>query len=192
MNRFTSSAVLLSAVAAVLAGTTAHAFAKPKPGKGKHQVVTTPWGTTVQQRRTVVTGREVVVAPRRPPVLVPGRPVAVERRVTVRPNYARRRVVAVYPRYRGPRRPFFVGSGIWLGFTIAAPPYCYEYPVFERYPVEVAVQIELQREGYYRGPIDGIVGPGTRQAIADFEADNGLFPDGRIDRELLYELDLVD
>src|SRR5437899_12833298 len=32
----------------------------------------------------------------------------------------------------------------------------------------------MQRDGYYDGPIDGVLGPMTREAIAAFQADNGL------------------
>ncbi len=31
---------------------------------------------------------------------------------------------------------------------------------------------------YYTGPIDGIFGPLTRQAVMRLQADNGLVPDG--------------
>ena len=49
----------------------------------------------------------------------------------------------------------------------------------------VNIQRMLARRGYYRGPIDGIVGPETRAAIRAFQADNGLRPTGRIDSGLL-------
>jgi peptidoglycan hydrolase-like protein with peptidoglycan-binding domain len=35
-------------------------------------------------------------------------------------------------------------------------------------------QAELQREGLYRGPIDGIMGPDTQQALAHYQAREGL------------------
>lgn len=41
-------------------------------------------------------------------------------------------------------------------------------------------QAELADMGYYNGDVDGIVGPLTRQAIADFQADNGLPVDGHL------------
>ncbi|MGI8602506.1 MAG: peptidoglycan-binding protein [Verrucomicrobiales bacterium] len=47
------------------------------------------------------------------------------------------------------------------------------------------VQRCLQREGYYRGPIDGAIGPGTSRAIIRFQTDRGLRATGRIDSELL-------
>ena len=39
--------------------------------------------------------------------------------------------------------------------------------------------------GYYRGPIDGIIGPKTRAAVAKFQTDRGLPPDGKISRDLV-------
>ena len=47
------------------------------------------------------------------------------------------------------------------------------------------VQRQLAAAGYYRGAIDGVVGEGTRRAIRDYERDNGLVVDGRIDDRLL-------
>ncbi|MGB8167895.1 MAG: peptidoglycan-binding domain-containing protein [Chthoniobacteraceae bacterium] len=52
----------------------------------------------------------------------------------------------------------------------------------------VDVQRELRRRGYYRGSIDGDVGPGTRNAIANYQGDRGLPVTGRIDRNLLRSL----
>jgi Putative peptidoglycan binding domain len=52
----------------------------------------------------------------------------------------------------------------------------------------VDVQRELRRRGYYRGSIDGDVGPGTRNAIANYQDDRGLPVTGRIDRNLLRSL----
>ena len=52
----------------------------------------------------------------------------------------------------------------------------------------VDVQRELRRRGYYRGSIDGDVGPGTRAAIRAYQYDRGLSATGRIDRSLLRSL----
>ena len=53
-----------------------------------------------------------------------------------------------------------------------------------------AVQRRLGQLGYYRGVVDGVVGPRTRAAIASFESRNGLAVDGRISRPLLDTLGL--
>jgi hypothetical protein len=50
------------------------------------------------------------------------------------------------------------------------------------------VQAQLQRDGYYAGPIDGVLGPMTRQAIADFQADNGLAVTSTVDEPTLDTL----
>ena len=52
------------------------------------------------------------------------------------------------------------------------------------------VQEELLRAGYNPGPVDGVLGGGTRTAIARFQADNGLPVTGRIDSRLLRSLGL--
>src|SRR5262245_4239957 len=53
------------------------------------------------------------------------------------------------------------------------------------YSRAVLVQRELAQAGYYRGAIDGVIGDGTRRAIRNYERDNGLPVDGRIDDQLL-------
>jgi hypothetical protein len=53
------------------------------------------------------------------------------------------------------------------------------------------VQRELARFRYYDGPIDGILGSGTRRAIRGYERANRLPVDGRIDPDLLASLDLA-
>lgn len=40
------------------------------------------------------------------------------------------------------------------------------------------VQIALSNAGYYGGPIDGKLGPKSKKAIKEFQADNGLKVDG--------------
>ena len=42
----------------------------------------------------------------------------------------------------------------------------------------VNIQKALKKAGYYNGNVDGKVGPGTRDAIASFQKDNGLTADG--------------
>jgi hypothetical protein len=57
--------------------------------------------------------------------------------------------------------------------------------------VTVDVQEQLQRDGYYDGPIDGILGPMTQEAIAAFQADNGLAITSAIDEPTLATLGLA-
>ncbi len=46
-------------------------------------------------------------------------------------------------------------------------------------PVVEAVQRELMSAGYYKGPVDGVNGRKTRQAIAAYQQAMGLEPDGK-------------
>jgi N-acetylmuramoyl-L-alanine amidase len=55
----------------------------------------------------------------------------------------------------------------------------------------VDVQEQLARAGYYDGPIDGVLGPMTREAIATYQADNGLAVTSAIDEPTLATLGLV-
>jgi len=53
------------------------------------------------------------------------------------------------------------------------------------------VQLALQQQGYYAGPIDGLLGPQTRGALAAFQADNGLATTSAVDRPTLQTLGLT-
>ena len=56
--------------------------------------------------------------------------------------------------------------------------------------IVIQVQTRLARAGYYRGPIDGIMGPGTSYAIRAYERDHGLRMDGTISRQLIRNMGL--
>lgn len=64
------------------------------------------------------------------------------------------------------------------------------YDRYDRRPIEVDVQVALRRAGYYRGPIDGDIGAGSRSAIRNYQYDRGLPVTGRIDAYLLDSLGL--
>src|SRR5437016_2720958 len=53
-----------------------------------------------------------------------------------------------------------------------------------------AAQERLAREGYYRGPIDGISGPDTRRAIIRYQSDHGLRVTGALTTDTLQALGL--
>lgn len=57
--------------------------------------------------------------------------------------------------------------------------------------VVVNVQTQLSRDGYYSGPIDGSLGPMTRQAIAAFQADHGLAVTSTVDEPTMATLGLT-
>jgi N-acetylmuramoyl-L-alanine amidase len=52
------------------------------------------------------------------------------------------------------------------------------------------VQTQLTARGYYHGPIDGVIGPESRQAIQAFQRAEGLTVTGMIDPRLLKALKL--
>ena len=52
----------------------------------------------------------------------------------------------------------------------------------------VRVQAALMRLGYYRGDIDGLLGPATRAGLKKFQESQGLKQTGRIDVETLTRL----
>ena len=56
--------------------------------------------------------------------------------------------------------------------------------------VVTEVQLQLQRDGYYAGEVDGSLGPQTRQALAAYQADHGLAVTSAIDRPTLITLGL--
>jgi hypothetical protein len=53
-----------------------------------------------------------------------------------------------------------------------------------------SAQERLAREGYYRGEIDGVVGPQTRRAIARYQRDQGLRVTGALTRDTVQALGL--
>lgn len=56
--------------------------------------------------------------------------------------------------------------------------------------IMVNVQVALQRDGYYTGPVDGDIGSQTREALAAFQADNGLAVTSAVDAPTLQTLGL--
>ena len=102
-------------------------------------------------------------------------------------------------------RIIFVNSGWWYwnaGYWFPAwgyapsVSYVYDGPIYgynglSPDQVTVNVQEQLAAAGYYDGPIDGVLGPMTREAIAAYQADNGLAVTSAIDEPTLATLGLV-
>jgi hypothetical protein len=105
-------------------------------------------------------------------------------------------------------------SNVYFGIGLGYPyGYGYGYPYYGSYPygygyygprttvyasarinddaTVAAVQRRLARGGYYRGSVDGVIGPATRSAIRSFERSNGLPIDGEIDSQLLRTMGLA-
>jgi hypothetical protein len=94
---------------------------------------------------------------------------------------------------------YYWDRGYWYpayGYDPRYNRYAYDEPIYgynymEPRQVMVRVQRELRREGYYRGPIDGLIGPMTRAALARFQYDAGLRVTRRIDGPTLAALGVV-
>ena len=93
--------------------------------------------------------------------------------------------------------PYYWNSGYWYPAWGYYPGYNYEFdgPIYGYNglapdQVVVDVQERLQREGYYTGPIDGVIGPMTRQALTAYQADHGLAVTSAIDQPTLATLGL--
>ena len=84
-----------------------------------------------------------------------------------------------YLGYYGAFQPYYYGSRLYRG------------PQYANGSINIAVQRALARLGYYRGPIDGVIGAGTRRAIRALEYDQGLPVNGWIDGRLLNELEII-
>jgi hypothetical protein len=104
--------------------------------------------------------------------------------------------------FRGHDR-FFVGTGAgfydpswYWDYPHYDPYYGYDYPYYGYYENDTrdysataaAVQEKLTKLGYYRGPIDGVVGPQTQTAIRWFQSVDKLPLTGQIDDRTLKAL----
>jgi hypothetical protein len=74
--------------------------------------------------------------------------------------------------------------------------YAYDGPIYgynDLPPDQVTanVQAALQQQGYYQGEVDGLLGPLTRAAIADYQRDHGLYMTSAIDRPTLASLGMT-
>jgi hypothetical protein len=107
--------------------------------------------------------------------------------------------------FRHHRNFFFAFDFVSFGFPYWWYPYPYYYgypydygpydysPVYDYrywYGLATAVQTKLAERGYYHGPIDGLMGSGSREAIQAFQQAQGLPVTGRIDPALLKALKL--
>ena len=91
--------------------------------------------------------------------------------------------------------PYYWNAGYWFPAWGYAPNayYAWDGPIYgyNRLPpdqVIANVQSALQQQGYYRGEVDGLIGPLTRGAIADYQRDHGLYTTSTIDQPTLQSL----
>lgn len=91
--------------------------------------------------------------------------------------------------------PYFFNAGYWYpawGYSPNAY-YAWDGPIYayNHLPpdqVIANVQSALQEQGYYHGDVDGLIGPLTRAAIADYQRDRGLTETAAIDQPTLEAL----
>jgi hypothetical protein len=94
--------------------------------------------------------------------------------------------------------PYYWNAGYWFpawGYNPNAY-YAWSGPVYayNNLPpdqVIANVQSSLQAQGYYHGEVDGLIGPLTRGAIADYQRDHGLYITSAIDRPTLQSLGMA-
>src|SRR6266849_5562694 len=92
---------------------------------------------------------------------------------------------------------YYWNNGYWYpawGYDPGAEYYAYDAPIYVGHGAEppdrviADVQAELQEMGYYRGEVDGLLGPMTREALTAYQADQGLTPTAVIDEPTLDSL----
>ena len=86
-------------------------------------------------------------------------------------------------------------AGYWIPAWGYAPNayYAYDGPIYgyNNLPpdqVIANVQTALQQQGYYQGEVDGLLGPQTRAAVADYQRASGLAETAAIDQPTLESL----
>jgi hypothetical protein len=88
---------------------------------------------------------------------------------------------------------YYWNSGYWYpayGYDPYFSTYTYDAPIYsydDQDPGQVIANVQqaLQQQGYYQGELDGSFGPLTRQALLDYQRDNGLPVTGEIDQDTL-------
>ena len=95
---------------------------------------------------------------------------------------------------------YFFNNGYWYpawGYNASAQYYVYDGPIYVGHHAEppdkviADTQALLQQMGYYKGEVDGLLGPLTREALTAYQADNGLAQTAAIDQPTLDSLGLA-
>ena len=95
---------------------------------------------------------------------------------------------------------YFWDADYWYpawGYDQGAAYYPYDGPIYSGPSarpfdqVVADVQAALQEQGYYKGEVDGLIGPLTRQALAEYQQANGLYATETIDQPTLSSLGLA-
>jgi hypothetical protein len=92
---------------------------------------------------------------------------------------------------------YYWNNGYWYpawGYNPSAEYYAYDGPIYVGHRAEppdkviADVQAVLQQMGYYKGEVDGLLGPLTREALTAYQADQGLTTTAAIDEPTLDSL----
>ena len=94
---------------------------------------------------------------------------------------------------------YYWGNGYWYpayGYDPSYSTYIYDGPIYgsNNYaPGQVidSVQVALRAQGYYHGAVDGVFGPQTRAALAQYQRSHGLIVTAAIDQPTLVTLGLA-
>jgi hypothetical protein len=95
--------------------------------------------------------------------------------------------------------PYYWNAGYWYpawGYDPGAS-YYFDGPIYASNPemdpgqVVANVQSALQEQGYYQGEIDGVLGPQTRAALAEYQSAQGIEPTGAVDEPTLETLGMA-
>jgi hypothetical protein len=94
---------------------------------------------------------------------------------------------------------YYYNSGYWYpawGYNPSNEYYAYDAPIYAGKRAEppdkviADVQAVLQDMGYYRGEVDGLLGPLTREALTKYQTDNGMTVTAVIDEPTLDALNM--
>jgi hypothetical protein len=94
---------------------------------------------------------------------------------------------------------YYWNAGFWYpawGYNPGASYYAYDGPIYTGSqslpPDQVIANVQgvLQDMGYYKGEVDGLLGPLTRDALTQYQADNNLYTTAAIDQPTLESLGL--
>jgi hypothetical protein len=92
---------------------------------------------------------------------------------------------------------YFFNNGYWFpawGYSPSAQYYAYDGPIYAGQHAEppdkviADVQSVLQQMGYYKGEVDGLLGPLTREALTAYQGEQGLAQTAAIDEPTLDSL----
>jgi hypothetical protein len=95
---------------------------------------------------------------------------------------------------------YYFNNGYWFpawGYSPSDQYYAYDGPIYVGHAAEppdkviADTQALLQQMGYYRGEVDGLLGPLTREALAAYQGDHGLTTTAAIDQPTLDSLGLA-